>query len=241
MSCAERLLSKIEGGRVLDVGCGNGRFTRVLAETLRNVQSVVGIDPNKDSLDEARRQTDDRRISYRLLAAEKLAPAPARFETVAIGYSLHHVVDPAGVLARLLSLLVPGGTLIVSEPCADELTPSQQNGRDVHHLKSRIDRAKGLEHRETYSAAEIRALVESSGAAVAEQCIESPEDEEPPGEGARKALDFLDSYVPFMEGRDEYEETVAEKDELRNRIMESGINSPAHVLIVADHPAARDR
>ncbi len=236
MTCMKKLLSTLDGGRVLDAGCGNGRSARLLADGFRSVRSVVGIDPDKDSLDEARRQTEDRRISYRQLSVMDLAADPERLETVAIAHALHHVADPASVLTKLVSVLVPGGTLIVNEALSDGLSSAQANARDIHHFKAEIDRMQGREHRETYTAEGVRALVCSAGVRVVDECIEEPEEDDSPEERVQEALEFLEGYLPFIEGRPEYPRMIALKRDLDARIIADGIDSPPHLLILARKP-----
>jgi len=235
MSCVDRLLSSMDGGRVLDVGCGHGRFTRLLAASFGSIRSIVGIDPGKDSIDEARRATDDRRITYRLMEIMELAPFPPRFDTVAIAYALHHVPDPPAVLTRLVSLITPGGHLIVNEAYSDNLTPAQANGRDLHHFKAAIDRLEGIEHRETYRAAEIRALIAAADVQIVSECSEAPENG-PRDEEIRWATQFIDDYLPFVRQRPQHQAMERAGRELKARIASEGIESPSHLLIVARRP-----
>jgi ubiquinone/menaquinone biosynthesis C-methylase UbiE len=236
MSCVNEFLSTVDGGRVLDAGCGGGRSTRFLANAFRSFESIVGIDPDKDSLDEARRQTDDRRISFRQLPVLELNSGPERFETVSIAYALHHVANPGAVLERLVSVLVPGGLLIVNEALSDNLSPAQENGRDIHHFKATIDRLKGLEHRETYRADEIRSLIRSAGVRIVDECGESPVEDDTPEERVRWAHEFLEGYLPFIEGRSEQPELAAAKRDLESRITAIGLDSPPHLFIIARKP-----
>ena len=229
------VLRRVSGGRVLDVGCGTGHFTRMLTETLRDVRSVVGIDPNKDSIDEARRNTEDRRITYRVLSAMDLVEVPERFDTVAIGYALHHVTDPGRVIERMLRVLVPGGTLIVSEPVSDGLSPAERNGRDIHHFKAAIDTARGLVHRPTLDREAVRDLVREHELEVLDECTGRREAEGGPSDPAavKEAIDFLDEYLPFAEGSADYEKLMEERERLAGSIRREGIESPPHLVIVA--------
>jgi ubiquinone/menaquinone biosynthesis C-methylase UbiE len=240
MSACTRLLAGVSGGRVLDVGCGTGSFTRLLAETLQDVRSIVGIDPDKDSVDEARRQTDDRRISYRILGVMELDPQPPRFDTVAVGYALHHVLDPVTVLRHVGRLLHPDGTLIVSEPFSDGLSPAQENARDVHHFKAAVDRARGRLHEPTMTRAEIRRIVREAGFSIREECTGARETKPTsPGNGESaespqdEAIAFLDEYLPFAEATDVYDELCRERDRLAASLASHGIESPPWFVIVA--------
>ena len=233
MSCAGKLLSTIDGGRVLDAACGNGRSTRLLADVFGSFGTIVGIDPDKDSLDEARKQTDDRRISYRQLSVLDLAGDPERFDTAAIAYALHQVAEPVAVLTRLVSVLVPGGHLIVNEAFSDNLNPAQKNGRDIHHFKAAIDRLKDAEHRETYRADEIRVLVQSAGVHILDECSEEPVEDESPEERVQRGREFLETYLAFIEGRAAYPEMSALKTNLERRISADGLDSPPHLFIIA--------
>src|ERR1700741_2481338 len=58
---------------VIDLGCGTGRFTELLAAHF-GVQ-VIGIDPSQKMLDQARRKSAAGKVVYRQAAAEAL-PLP---------------------------------------------------------------------------------------------------------------------------------------------------------------------
>ena len=248
MSSCREMLSRVAGGRVLDVGCGTGHFTRQLAETLRDVRSVIGIDPDKDSVDEARRATENRRITYRLLSVMDLAEEPERFDTVAIGYALHHLPDPAAVIRRMASVLVPGGAMIVSEPVADGLSPAEQNSRDLHHFKAEIDRLRGRVHNPTYDRAAIRALVQIDGLEIVDECTgdrhatagdgagvtdAASADANAASDPVQEAVEFLDEYLPFAEGTDRCEDLRSLHADLIGRIRADGIDSPPRLIILA--------
>jgi SAM-dependent methyltransferase len=236
VTCVADVLAGIHGGRVLDAGCGTGRFTRLLASGLSHVESVTGIDPDKDSIDEARRLTDDRRVRYRMLAVQDLDPEPERFDTVAMAYSLHHLTDPDAALARLVSVLAPGGALVVDEVRSDRLTPPQETSREVHHFKARVDTLRGLVHRRTMPAAHIRRLVSNTGLTVVGECEEAVQPEGTPERRVQEGLDFLEGYKAFAEELADRHALLECMDRLRERILAVGIQSPPHLLIVARKP-----
>jgi 2-polyprenyl-3-methyl-5-hydroxy-6-metoxy-1,4-benzoquinol methylase len=236
-SCLDTILAPLSVREVLDVGCGSGSFTRTLAEKLGGWRSIVGIDPDKDSIDEARRLTDDRRIRYRVLAAGDDSFGAGRFDLVTISNAIHHLDDPGSVFGALRRAARPGGHLVVAELVREGLRPAERNARDVHHLKARIDRLNGRSHRETYTRAEIRSLVEAAGAAIEGECeITDPAPGAGGSEQAREAIGFLAEYLEFAADAPDYPVLQAEAQRLAAALSADGIAAPPRLLIRARFP-----
>lgn len=250
MRSPDDLLRTIDGGRVLDAGCGAGYFTRRLAGSLRSYESIIGIDPDKDSLDEARRQTDDPDVRYRQMSVLDLEADPPRFDTVAISNALHHVEDPSQVLRRLVSVLRPGGTLVVNELYCDDLNRLQAIGRDVHHFKAACDELQGRVHRPTFTRQEIRDLVASAGGpttdasplvSIEAECIGQFEPAGAGDQAAREAIDFLEEYVGFVRGLPSGEDMLSRMREIQGRTRAEGIQSAPTLCLIARRSGASVR
>ncbi len=95
--------------RVVDVGCGTGISSRLLAETGARVHAV---DPNEGMLAEARRHPDAARlaITYERATAERLPSTDASADLVVCAQSFHWF-RPAAALAEFHRVLAPGGRL----------------------------------------------------------------------------------------------------------------------------------
>jgi SAM-dependent methyltransferase len=87
--------------RVLDIGCGAGELTTALAVA---GYDVLGIDP-------AAPQGD----LFRRVLLEDLDPDERPFDGAVAVQSLHHMRHLDDNLDRVVALLQPGGTLVVSE------------------------------------------------------------------------------------------------------------------------------
>lgn len=95
--------------RALDVGCGEGRFCRMLAD--RGI-AATGIDPTVELIEQARRR--DSSGDYRVGRAEHLDLPDASFDLVLSYLSLVDIPDLATAIGEMARVLRPGGSLLIA-------------------------------------------------------------------------------------------------------------------------------
>ena len=81
-----RELVEVEGKRVLEMGCGDGRFTYLYAD---DAAYVLGVEPKRDEIREARRTRPAslaRRVQFR--AAKTIRPPRRPFDVALFSWSL---------------------------------------------------------------------------------------------------------------------------------------------------------
>ena len=232
------LLGSIRAREVLDVGCGTGTFTRILADSLAQWDAILGIDPDKDSVDEARRRTDLRGIRYRIMSAPDTPFHDRRFGLVCISNSLHHLEEPEVVLREMIRVARSDGLLVVQELVGDRLTAAEENERDVHHLKAAIDRLNGRCHRPTYAREEVRSLLNGAGLeVVAETEVTDDEPGSPESPRVREVLGFLGEYLEFVKDEPDCAVFQTEASRIGRRLVRDGIATPPRLLMVLRHRA----
>jgi ubiquinone/menaquinone biosynthesis C-methylase UbiE len=101
--------------RLLDVGCLEGSYTRMYADTV-GAGSVHGIDVSL--LDHARAKGIDA-IEFDLNSGEKLPYGDAEFDVVVCIESLEHIYPTDFMLREIRRVLKPGGAAIVDVPRLD--------------------------------------------------------------------------------------------------------------------------
>jgi SAM-dependent methyltransferase len=100
----------LRGRRVLDAGCGMGRYLEIAAELGAD---VVGLDLSRAVERAARETRTPERVQ--LVQGDLLAPpfAPGSFDVVFSIGALHHTVDTHDAFRALLPLVRPGGRIAV--------------------------------------------------------------------------------------------------------------------------------
>lgn len=105
------LTKRLEAGRfrrALDVGCGEGRFCRVLQA--RGIKTV-GIDPTPALISHAHDRDPDG--DYRMDRAEQMSFEDASFDLVISYLSMIDIPDFRAAISEIARVLEPGGTLLV--------------------------------------------------------------------------------------------------------------------------------
>jgi len=111
------------GARVVDVGCGEGAPTLMLATAFPH-STFAGFDTHAEAIARARRTAADAGVSDRVtFEVGRADEVPGdRYDLVCTFDALHDMGDPVGVARHLRSLLAPDGVwMIVDRNAADTL------------------------------------------------------------------------------------------------------------------------
>jgi SAM-dependent methyltransferase len=114
-------------GRALDIACGAGYGTRLLADRCAGVKEALGVDLSELAVSYARDRYGNARTHFRVADAMDFADGEG-FDTVVSIETVEHLPQPAAFASRLVGLLRPGGVLVASVPT----TPSADV--NPHHL-----------------------------------------------------------------------------------------------------------
>jgi ubiquinone/menaquinone biosynthesis C-methylase UbiE len=151
----------------LDLACGPGTFTTVLA---RQARLVFGLDLTPAFLSVARQRAVEQGAGNILFLCGDATAMPFRdeaFDVAICGYSFHHMREPLRALRELARVISRGGRLAV----VDIFTPE---GFDPS-AADRIEQARDESHVHTFDADELGKTVERAGFRVqASETLERP-------------------------------------------------------------------
>lgn len=103
----------LKGKRVLEVGCGNGRISLLLAS---KADQLIAIDPDKLKIEEAKARGVG--VEFYVGSGENLDFPDNVFDVIIFTLSLHHQ-DSEQALKEAKRVLKEGGTILVIEPAVD--------------------------------------------------------------------------------------------------------------------------
>ncbi len=112
------LLSMIRprpGMRVVDLGCGTGKLTRLLHTTLE-ARETIGIDRSARMLEGAGQEAQPDGLRFEAGAIESFPGDRGAFDLIFSNAAYHWVEDHGALLARLRDALAPGGQLAFQVP-----------------------------------------------------------------------------------------------------------------------------
>lgn len=131
------------GGRVLDVGSGNGYFLMEIAERFQDVNpavSYIGLDVSTHNivhLTRRLRQAEHARVSAVLGTGESLPFESNSIDVVVSCEVIEHVADKDAMIEEVYRVLVPGGVFLFT-------TPSKQALRNWRILMAPVILARRL-------------------------------------------------------------------------------------------------
>ncbi len=103
------------GRRILDLGCGEGYGSAILAEA--GPASVLGVDIDQLSIEYARETYRRPNLSFAVGAAPSLSDFPsAGFDLVVCFEVIEHLEEQEATLSEIVRLLAPEGVLFMSTP-----------------------------------------------------------------------------------------------------------------------------
>jgi len=104
---------QMDGKTLLEVGCGDGRLTALLAN---KVEAITAIDPDNNNIEAARKNING--VNFVVGSGEELDFANEAFDIVMFSYSLHHQ-DCVKALAEAKRVVRQDGHILIIEPTHD--------------------------------------------------------------------------------------------------------------------------
>src|SRR6266496_2502049 len=99
--------------RILDAGCGNGRYSKNILRWADGDAFLTGFDLSQSMLRRARRHLKNPRVSFAAADVTRLPYPDDWFDCVVCGWMLEHLPDPQPGLRELARVLQPGGKMLL--------------------------------------------------------------------------------------------------------------------------------
>ncbi len=110
------LMHLVSGKRIVDLGCGSGRLTRMFAEA---GNTVTGVDNSEEQIKLAKKSAGQA-VDFRVGSMEATGLPDASFDVVVLSQSLHHASNPREVIREAYRLAAPKGRILILDLLAHE-------------------------------------------------------------------------------------------------------------------------
>ena len=160
---------QLEGAKVLDVGCGGGKFLSLLASAGANSR---GIELNDSRVAYARSRLGVSVDNYPVEHDFWQLHHREEFDAVTLWDVIEHVNFPVETIGAISRLLRPGGFLLMDTPCRESLFHKlgvveyrATRGRR-HALLSSLYSGADFAHKQILSHGDMRSVIEAAGLTV---------------------------------------------------------------------------
>lgn len=106
------LIPCLKGKSVLDLGCGDGHFSKYCIEN--GAKNVIGVDISNNMIERAKKLNQDDNIEFMCLPMEDLGLTNQKFDLIISSLSIHYVEDYPAMIEKINGLLKNGGDFIFS-------------------------------------------------------------------------------------------------------------------------------
>lgn len=164
----DKLLELHGTERALDVGTGTGALAYALAT---RVATVVGVDSDAAMIERARAEAPAN-VELQVADGEHLPFESFSFDLSVTARTLHHTARPELLIAELVRVTKPGGTLLVADQLApvDPLAAFELN---------RFEKARDASTTRLLSDGDLRALFDANGLVLRrDEIVHEPRDVE---------------------------------------------------------------
>jgi SAM-dependent methyltransferase len=122
-------LATVEGLDVIDVACGEGFGSSMLASRAR---SVIGVDVAQDAVDHATARYEAGNLRFICADAAEIPVPDASADVVVSFETIEHLSDQGKAMAEIRRILRPGGFLVMSSPDTEIYAVKQGHANRFH-------------------------------------------------------------------------------------------------------------
>lgn len=118
-----------KGLSILDVGCGTGIFTRLIAQKGMN---VTGVDESEKMLSHAKSKPELAKVKFINTNAENLPFRDAHFDKVLCAFMLEFARNPREAVTEMIRVLKPGGMMVIATLNSEGIWAKGRVGEGVY-------------------------------------------------------------------------------------------------------------
>ena len=147
---------------ILDIGTGKGQFINDIIKIFPNHKSIIGIDPNEESIKHAKEIFHTyEKVNFLVKNTDATDFEDNSFDVITLSNTIHHLPPGNKLFKEIERLLKPNGVLFIIELYSDgDQSEKQMTHILQHHFRAEVDTKSGIFHDFTFSRQRIIDFVE---------------------------------------------------------------------------------
>ena len=128
----------LKGDRILDLGCGNGKFMNLFINGAGREGFVLGLDKNQSLVNQANKNTNIDEENAKILTHDFDDVFPKKyglFNWVFAIYSIYYAENALDIVQKVQNLLLPGGKFVIIGPGPNNIIDLMNFNQDLVNFK----------------------------------------------------------------------------------------------------------
>ena len=226
-----KILSKVDGGNVLDAATGKGDFITTLKQHLKSYTQIIGVDSSQRCVDYAQKIFPENNIEIFRMNLEDMQFEDNYFDMVCMSDALHHIKNREKVLNEMIRVLKPEGLMLITEMyCDGKQTPAQETHIIMHHWVASVDRLLGTYHQKTFTRKELQDIIKKMPLKKV-QITDFYVPVDDPNKNCPTLLRNCQEIIKRLQTMENTEALIKEGQELMQRIKDIGYASACRLAI----------
>jgi len=148
MDRIKKYLEQYEHPRILDIGSGKGDFIQLVDSVYQDYQEIIGIDIVDYILEmDEKAFSQNPKIKWMEKDVLDTVFSKESFDVISLSNTMHHMEDIQSLFDKMISLLKPGGILVIVEMfTTKDLTDKEVSHQILHSFSAKILKEMHIVH-----------------------------------------------------------------------------------------------
>ena len=234
MDRIKKYLEQYDRPRILDIGSGKGDFIQLLNSVYHDYEEIIGIDIVDYILEmDEKAFSENPKIKWMEKDVLDTVFSKESFDVISLSNTLHHVENIQSLFKKMVSLLKPGGMIVVVEMFStNDITKKELSHKFLHSFSAKILKEMNIVHSQVSTQKDILNVIHQyAELPILEQWVLETKPYE-----STLTVEYLwhliDKLLVSVKNCDHYDSYLKEANDIKLYLKEHGLSLQKQVCVV---------